>query len=134
MAARYECASMVREAALRAPPHHEAERKGAYAHLVPRFVSATIALIVLHGESRAQQGDLELGRYLATECLACHRSATAGGAIPNIFGMAAPRFTTLIKAYRDKQLPNPIMQTIAGRLKDDEIEALAHYFSITKRP
>jgi len=48
--------------------------------------------------------------------------------------MAAPRLTILIKAYRDKQLPNPVMQTIAGRLKDDEIEALAHYFSITKSP
>jgi cytochrome c len=82
----------------------------------------------------AQKPDLEFGRYLAAECLTCHRSPTTGGAIPNIFGMAAPRFIALIKAYRDKQLPNPVMQSIAGRLKDDEIEALAHYFSVTKRP
>ena len=40
----------------------------------------------------------------------------------------------LVKAYRDKQLPSEVMQTIAGRLKDDEIEALAHYFAVTKRP
>jgi cytochrome c len=85
-------------------------------------------------DASGQKPDLEFGRYLATECVTCHRSPTAGGAIPNIFGMAPPRFTTLIKAYRDKQLPNPVMQNIAGRLKDDEIEALAHYFSITKRP
>ena len=82
----------------------------------------------------AQKGDLELGRYLASECLTCHRSATATSAIPNIFGMAAPRFITLVKAYREKQLPNEVMQNIAGRLKDEEIEALAHYFAVTIRP
>ena len=58
----------------------------------------------------------------------------AGGAIPNIFGMAEARFTVLIKAYRDKQLPNPVMQSVASRLKDDEIDALAHYFAVTKTP
>jgi cytochrome c553 len=31
-------------------------------------------------------------------------------------------------------LPNPVMQNIAGRLSDDEIAALAVFFSTTKRP
>jgi cytochrome c553 len=44
------------------------------------------------------------------------------------------RLTALLKAYRDKQLPNPVMQTVAGRLKDDEIDALAHFFAVTKKP
>ena len=48
--------------------------------------------------------------------------------------MAEPQFIALIKAYRDKQLPNPVMQSVASRLKDDEIDALAHYFSVTKKP
>jgi cytochrome c553 len=79
--------------------------------------------------------DLELGRYLAAQCMTCHRAATAGGAaIPNIFGMAAPRFATLVKAYRDKQLPNPVMQNVASVLNDEDIEALAAYFAQTKRP
>ena len=93
-----------------------------------------VALTIWSGTCLAQKRDLEFGRYLATECLTCHRSATAGSTIPNIFGMAEPRFTVLIKAYRDKQLPNQVMQSVAGRLKDDEIEALAHYFSVTKSP
>jgi cytochrome c len=91
-------------------------------------------LIVLSGPSLAQKSDLEFGRYLATECVTCHRGGTAGGAIPNIFGMAEAKFITLIKAYRDKQLPNPVMQSVAGRLKDDEIDALAHYFLVTEKP
>ena len=48
--------------------------------------------------------------------------------------MAELRFTELVKAYRDKRLSNAVMQTIAGRLKDDEIEALAAFFARTKRP
>jgi cytochrome c553 len=78
--------------------------------------------------------DVEFGRYLASECLTCHRSATASSTIPNIFGMNATTFAEVVKAYRDKRLPNPVMQTIAGRLKDDEIEALAAYFAATRRP
>jgi cytochrome c len=92
------------------------------------------ALAAVSGAGLAQKGDLEFGRYLATECLTCHRSATPGSAIPNIFGMAEAKFATLVKAYRNKQLPNPVMQSVASRLKDDEIDALAHYFSTTKRP
>ena len=48
--------------------------------------------------------------------------------------MAEQTFAEVIKAYRDKQLANAVMQNIAGRLKDDEIEALAAYFARTKRP
>jgi cytochrome c553 len=78
--------------------------------------------------------DLELGRYLAAECMTCHRGTAPADAIPNIFGMAAPRFTTLVKAYRDGKLPNPVMQNVAGRLKDEDIEALAAYFAQAQRP
>jgi cytochrome c len=78
--------------------------------------------------------DIELGRYLASECMTCHRTATATSTIPNIFGLPEPHLTVVIKAYRDKKLPNPVMQNIAGRLSDDEIAALALYFSTTKRP
>ena len=95
---------------------------------------ASLTLTIFSQGALAQKGDLEFGRYLATECLTCHRSATVGGAIPNIFGMAEPRFIVLVKAYRDKQLPNPVMQSVASRLKDDDIDALAHYFAMTKKP
>lgn len=95
------------------------------------FVS--IVLIGLSNPATAAP-DIELGRYLAAECRTCHRSATATKTIPNIFGMAASSFTEVIKAYRDRRLTNPVMQAIAGRLKDDDIEALAAYFEQTKRP
>jgi cytochrome c len=78
--------------------------------------------------------DIELGRHLAGQCMTCHRAATDTTTIPNIFGMAEPHFTVAMKAYREKQLPNPVMQTIAARLNDEEIQALAAYFARTRRP
>lgn len=79
--------------------------------------------------------DIELGRYLANQCMTCHRAASADGvAIPNIFGMAEARFVERIKAYRDRTLPNAVMQVQAAGLKDDEVEALAAYFSRTRKP
>jgi cytochrome c553 len=62
----------------------------------------------------------------------CHRGAAPKNAIPNIYGMPGATFIQLIKAYREKRLDNAVMQNIAGRLKDDEIEALAAYFFITR--
>jgi cytochrome c len=88
-----------------------------------------VAMMAVGGVMSVGGGDVELGRHLASECLTCHR---AGGAtVPALFGMAPPRFTTAIKAYRDRERPNPVMQTIAGRLTDEEITALAAYFAQT---
>jgi cytochrome c553 len=91
-------------------------------------------VLVPGGNIGARTPDIELGRYLAAECMTCHRGAAASGGIPNIYGMAEHRFTELVKAYRDKRLSNAVMQTIAGRLKDDEIDALAAFFARTNRP
>jgi len=77
-------------------------------------------------------GDIELGRYLASECLTCHRARVGGAAIPDLTKIPRDRLVGLVQAYRGKRLANPVMQTIAGRLSDEDIEALALYFSTTK--
>ena len=93
-----------------------------------------IVILSLAATSARAAPDVALGRYLSGECVTCHRTATATTTIPNIFGMAATTMTEAIRAYRDKRLDNAVMQGIAGRLKDDEIDALAAYFEQTKRP
>jgi cytochrome c553 len=93
-----------------------------------------VVLLTMLFAAAADAADIELGRYLGTECMTCHRAATATSTIPNIFGQAAPHLVEVIRAYRDKKLPNEVMQNIAARLKDDEIDALAAYFSQTKQP
>jgi cytochrome c len=93
-------------------------------------VSARVAAAVaIMSAGSAAAADLELGRHLATECMACHRAAAADGTIPNIFGMDEASFAEILKAYRDKRRPNPVMQNIASRLTDEEIAALARYFA-----
>jgi cytochrome c553 len=78
--------------------------------------------------------DIELGRHLSAECVTCHRGASAKSTIPNIYGLAEKTFVDVVKAYREKRLNNAVMQNIASRLKDEEIEALAAYFARTKQP
>jgi cytochrome c len=93
------------------------------------------ACVLLNAATVHAAPDLELGRYLANQCMTCHRTAKTGGvAIPNIFGVPAAHLVAQMKAYRDRKLPNEVMQTQAANLKDDEIEALAAYFARAKKP
>jgi cytochrome c len=78
--------------------------------------------------------DAELGRYLSSECMTCHGTAKGDSTIPNIFGLGQAHFVETLQAYRAKALPNPIMQTVAGRLNDEDIAALALYFETAKKP
>ena len=101
---------------------------------IAALTAATLLVLLAACLGAAARPDVDLGRYLASECTTCHGAATATGTIPNLFGMAEATFAEVIKAYRDKRLPNPVMQNIASRLKDEEIEALAAYFAQTKTP
>lgn len=95
--------------------------------------AAAVAATTTLAATSAMAADAELGRYLATECVMCHRAA-AGEAIPNIFGMAEANLVAALKAYRGRSRPNPVMQNIAGRLTDEDIAALAHHFARASKP
>ena len=43
--------------------------------------------------------------------------------------MDAEVFIALMLAYKAKEMENPVMQMIAGRLENDQIASLALYFS-----
>ena len=73
------------------------------------------------------KADIGYGEYLAGECVTCHRKS--GTAIPQINGIEAETFVTIMKAYRSKELDNKVMQMMAGRLDDEQIISLAAYFS-----
>ena len=95
---------------------------------------AAYLLTIAGGMTASYAGDAELGRYLSSECMTCHGTAKADSTIPNIFGLGQVHFVEVLMAYRAKALPNPVMQTIAGRLNDEDIAALALYFETAKRP
>ena len=74
------------------------------------------------------KADIGYGEYLAGECVTCHRKSSTG--IPQINGIEAETFVTIMKAYRSKELDNKVMQMMAGRLDDEQITSLAAYFSL----
>ena len=81
-----------------------------------------------------EMGDIEYGQYLAAECSSCHHKSGANEGIPSIHGMDAEVFVALMLAYRSKEMENPVMQMIAGRLNDEQIGSLALYFSKLEPP
>jgi cytochrome c len=96
-----------------------------------RWIAPAVLMI---GAGGACAADLELGRYLAAECMTCHRAATRTSTIPDIFGRPEGELTAAIVAYREKRLPNPVMQNVAVRLTDEEVAALASYFATAAKP
>ncbi len=77
----------------------------------------------------AIEGDAEYGEYLSSECLTCHQSDGSDQGIPSITGWPAEDFVVAMHAYKSKIRPHPVMQMMASRLSDEEIAALAAYFS-----
>ena len=100
-----------------------------------RILSVILLIIFVHKSVFSDelqiiaQGDIEFGEYLAGECAACHHQAGISKGIPAINGMDAEVFVALMLAYRSKEMENPVMQMIAGRLDDEQIGSLALYFS-----
>jgi cytochrome c553 len=80
------------------------------------------------------KGDRALGEYLSSECVTCHQlSGRVVGGVPSIIGQSEENLVTLMRAYRAKELPNNVMQTIAAKFSDEEIAALAAFFSSVRK-
>lgn len=75
------------------------------------------------------KGDPEYGEYLSSECVSCHATGKHTPGIPSIAGMDASGMVALLKAYKAKELDNATMQTIAARLDDEQMAALAVYYA-----
>lgn len=100
---------------------------------VPAWLGSVATAIALSGGPASAAGDKALGEYLASECTTCHQSSGRQvGGIPAIIGHPADQFVALMITYRDKQRDNQVMQTIAGRLTPEEMEALAAYYESLK--
>lgn len=106
---------------------------------MPALVSSMIGVglgilaIAMTGEPAMATGDRALGEYLSSECSSCHQSSgRQAGGIPAIIGHPADQFMALMQAYKSKHRDNQVMQTIAARLSQDELEALAAYYQELK--
>ena len=75
------------------------------------------------------KADIDYGEHLSGECVTCHHKGGLNKGIPSISALDAEVFIALMLAYKAKEMENPVMQMIAGRLEDDQIASLALYFS-----
>jgi cytochrome c553 len=92
-------------------------------------------VVVASRPAMAQTGDKALGQYLSSECVTCHQVSGQYEGIPPIIGWPEETFIEILGEYRMKKRSNPIMQTIAGRLSQEEVAALAAYFgSLSPEP
>jgi cytochrome c553 len=79
--------------------------------------------------SGPQARDREFGEYLSRECVTCHQiTGRVVGHVPMIIAWPEEQFIAVMNSYRSKHRENQVMQAIAGKLSDTEIEALAAYF------
>jgi cytochrome c len=88
---------------------------------------AVLAACALATNAQAA-GDWAFGEYLSSECVTCHQRTGRFAGIPPIVAWPEETFVAVMNEYKLKVRPNPVMQTLAGRLSDEEIAALAAYF------
>jgi cytochrome c553 len=101
------------------------------ARYIPVLMPVAVIVAGMYGAASAT-GDRALGEYLSSECVTCHQLSGRGSGIPPIIGLPDDSFIAIMSQYRDKKRDNPIMQTIASHLSDEEIAALAAYFGSVK--
>lgn len=91
--------------------------------LATPLVAAAIAPSAAHAGP-----DVAFGEYLSNECVTCHQRSGNFNGIPSITGWPQETFVSALNAYRWRERNNPIMQTIADQLSDEDMAALAAYF------
>jgi cytochrome c len=74
-------------------------------------------------------GDRDYGAYLAGECLTCHQVAGHAQGVPSIVGLPREEFIRALLEYRNNLRRNEVMKLRVSTLGDEEIAALAAYFS-----
>lgn len=85
--------------------------------------------VVVPAEVLAMVGDIPYGEYLAGECSSCHiLGGVSSAGVPQIDGLDREPFITALFQYRIGARDNQTMVSVAARLGDEEIVALAAYF------
>ena len=98
------------------------------------FAPLSLVLAAIPGAALAGTAkQIAFGQYLSGECVTCHQVSGAAKGIPAIIGWPEDGFVAVMQSYKTKARDNPVMQTIAARLSDEEMAALAAYFA-TLRP
>lgn len=77
----------------------------------------------------AVEADKDFGAYLGGECLTCHTPDVGDGSIPPIHAKGKDYIASALLEYKNKQRTSEVMQGVTAALSNEEIAALATFFS-----
>lgn len=77
----------------------------------------------------ALEADPDYGEYLAGECVTCHQQSGHADGIPSIVGLPRDYFIQSLMEYKVNVRRNEVMKLRVVNLANEEIAALAAYFS-----
>ena len=97
------------------------------------LVAALVSGAALTLQASAQGADPNLGRNLAAACANCHgTNGVSQQGMPNLAGQQRSQLAQQMQDFRAGKRPATIMHQIAKGYSDEQIEALAAYFSAQK--
>ena len=99
---------------------------------LPPLPSALRRPCCLSTSASSSAADLALGRHLSAECVTCHPRDSRSRRHSRDHRLAADQFVAVLKSYKAKERDNPVMQSVAASLSDEEMAALAAYFDTLK--
>jgi cytochrome c553 len=101
-------------------------------------VAIGLGLLAACSVARAQSTDearlKAIGQHLGRECVACHRLDGVDNGIPGIIGWKVEDFVDTMGFYKTSQRPNQAMISVAQSLDDEQVQALALWFSTQPIP
>lgn len=98
------------------------------AHLLGVALAAPLLMAAAPAPSAAEEL-FEYGEYLSSQCSTCHRLDAYEGAIPPLGHLPRDYFIVAMREYKSGRRSNAAMVSVANALSDEEIEALAVYYS-----
>ena len=99
----------------------------------PLLVAALASGAVLAVPALAQRIDPNLGRNLAAACANCHgTNGMSQQGMPNLAGQQRAYLVQQMQDFRAGKRPATIMHQLAKGYTDEQIDALAAYFSAQK--
>jgi cytochrome c553 len=97
---------------------------------IAKITGLALAVLVVTS-SRAQ--DTERAPRHLDACLGCHTEAGANNQVPRLEGQPRQYLASQLMAFREGRRRSELMQAIAAQLADDEVAALARWWSTQSR-
>jgi len=96
-----------------------------------KLIAGAVLAGSMLASSAAFAGMVDRGTMLANTCAGCHGPGgnSVGPATPNIAGMSKDYFIESMQDYKAGERPGTIMTRIAKGYSEDDIAAMAEYFS-----